>query len=139
METIQRLLDPQSPNGLPSALESLDQELEGNPEFPFHASTTSTAQLTTLRDLRGLLKKLEAGPISELNREIVLLSKSLQLPGGTEPAKLESFRSRLVGNLEQILQILHPQLKKWNREEFSDAMAQAWKDNHDAIKALPFQ
>ncbi|MBQ6106857.1 MAG: hypothetical protein IJK97_01500 [Thermoguttaceae bacterium] len=122
METIQRLLDSRSPNGLPAALESLEQELDGNPEFPFHASTTSKAQLATLRDLRGLLKKLEAGPISELNREIVLLSKSLQLPGGTDPAKLESFRGRLTGNLEQILQILHPQLKEWNREEFSDAM-----------------
>lgn len=127
MKTIQRLLDSRSPNGLPLALESLEQELDGNPEFPFHASTSSKAQLETLRDLRGLLKELEAGPIPELNREIVLLSKSLQLPGGMNPVQLENFKNRLTRNLDQILKILHPQLKNWNREEFADAMVRGFE------------
>ncbi|MCR5164627.1 MAG: hypothetical protein K6C40_11475 [Thermoguttaceae bacterium] len=127
MQTIQRLLDSRSPNGLPSALESLEQELDANPEFPFHASTSSKAQLESLRELRGLLKELEAGPIPELNREIVLLSKSLQLPGGMDPAQLENFRNHLARNLDQILKSLHPQLKNWNREEFADAMVRGFE------------
>lgn len=123
MKTIQRLLDSRSPNGIQMAIERLEQELEGNPEFPFHASATSKAQLETLQDLRGLLKELEDGPIPELNREIVLLSKSLQLPRGMDPAQLENSRNRLAQKLDQILKLLHPQLKIWNREEFADAMA----------------
>ncbi|MDO4856453.1 MAG: hypothetical protein Q4A17_00725 [Thermoguttaceae bacterium] len=136
METIQRLLDSRSPNGLPTALESLEQELDGNPEFPFHASVSSRTQLQNLRELRRLLDELESGPIPELNREIVLLSKSLQLPGGTAPEKFEFFRKQLKRELVQILQILSPQLKKWNREEFSDAMVRDFEALAERQKKL---
>ena len=40
---------------------------------------------------------------------------------------------------EIIAKQLMAQGKVNGSKEFSDAMAQAWKDNHDAIKALPIQ
>jgi len=122
MGTIQHLLDVHSADGISVQVTQLEEELTGNPEFPFHGSATSSKQIRVLQTLREALGRLETEFFPELNREIVFLSKSLQFASGTNPAQLEDFHNRLVLKFDQILEFLRPMLKTWNREECEDGM-----------------
>jgi|GEM_PF-5689477 len=125
INTVFQLLDVNFQDSLPNLINLLKVDLSENPEFPFHDQTTSKEQLNILLQLQETIKKLSLEPLASLNQEIVSLVKIFRSTESNIPLP-ENFPLangiRIREKLELILEILHPQVKLWQREEHIDVM-----------------
>lgn len=93
---------------------------------PFTASELVARELQTMGVLETGRKQTGAGTSSEINK------------GGGLAADVSGARSQVEAR-EIIAKQLMQQGKVNGSKEFDDAMAEAWKENRDIIKALPLQ
>ena len=101
-----------------------------NPENnlrPYTATELVTRELKTMGVLETARKQTGAG-------------SEIQPPRGTGESGVDISGARTQDEAHEIIaKQLMAQGKVNGSKEFSDAMAQAWKDNRDAIKALPLR
>ncbi len=124
MNIVSQILNPEFPENALQQIHLLELDFSENPEFPFAETVTSRQQLQELQRLERLLSSLRSHHLPELNREIVQLSKVLHAK--TSESDLSEYLRKKTENIQrlqnQILEILEPELKIWNRDEFSKFM-----------------
>jgi len=137
MNLTQRLLNAELGDSLPQQITLLERDLEENPPFPFHENLTSRDQLSVLRELSIGLDQLLGQPLSALNQEIVQFAKILRFPENARSVEqLRTFEDRLAQKLDAVLEILAPQMRSWDREEYFDVMRSDFlkiQDSHEQI------